>query len=128
MKLAIPTRDGVVDSHFGHCAYYTIVEIGDKKEVMSTSTLESPEGCGCKSNIAYQMKDMGITLMLAGNMGQGAVDKLASCGIEVIKGCQGDVMKLVEDYLAGKVVDNPQVCDHHDCGHHGDEPKFRLAL
>ena len=26
MKLiAIPTRDGMVDDHFGHCAYYTVV-------------------------------------------------------------------------------------------------------
>ena len=51
MKLiAIPTRDGIVDDHFGHCAYYT-------------------EGCVCKSNIASGMQEMGITLMLAGNMG-----------------------------------------------------------
>ena len=28
MKLiAIPTRDGMVDDHFGHCAYYTVVTI-----------------------------------------------------------------------------------------------------
>ena len=26
-KVAVPTRDGVVDDHFGHCAYYTIFTI-----------------------------------------------------------------------------------------------------
>ena len=24
-KIAIPTREGMIDDHFGHCAYYTIV-------------------------------------------------------------------------------------------------------
>ena len=24
-KIAIPTREGMVDDHFGHCAYYTVV-------------------------------------------------------------------------------------------------------
>ena len=28
-KLAIPTREGMVDDHFGHCAYYTIVTAGN---------------------------------------------------------------------------------------------------
>lgn len=29
MKIAVPTRDGRVDDHFGHCAYYTIFDIID---------------------------------------------------------------------------------------------------
>ena len=28
-KLAIPTREGMVDDHFGHCAYYTIVTLNE---------------------------------------------------------------------------------------------------
>ena len=31
MKIAVPTRDGRVDDHFGHCAYYTIFDIIDGK-------------------------------------------------------------------------------------------------
>ena len=122
MKIAIPTRDGMVDHHFGHCDHYTVVEVNDQNQVVSTSDLPSPEGCGCKSNIAYEMQSMGITIMLAGNIGLGAVNKLASCGIRVIKGCQGDVQQLVMDYLAGNVKDNPQVCDHHECHSHEPQP------
>lgn len=51
MKIAVPTRDGRVDDHFGHCAYYTIFDIIDGK-VAGMSKLASPEGCGCKSGIA----------------------------------------------------------------------------
>ncbi len=125
MKIAIPTRDGHVDNHFGHCDHYTIFEVENDK-ILNESRLDSPEGCGCKSNIAGIMHDMGITIMLAGNMGQGAVNKLSAAGISVVRGCSGDVKALVADYLAGKVHDNSQVCDHHDCNSHSEPQGFRL--
>lgn len=31
-KIAIPTREGMVDDHFGHCAYYTVVTL-DKQSL-----------------------------------------------------------------------------------------------
>ena len=74
MKIAVPTRDGNVDNHFGHCAYYTIFDIVDGK-VVNVSKMASPEGCGCKSGIAPVLRQMGVMVMLAGNIGQGAVQK-----------------------------------------------------
>ena len=65
-KIAIPTREDMVDDHFGHCAYYTVVTLDDENQVQEKECLDSPEGCGCKSNIASVMQEMGITLMLAG--------------------------------------------------------------
>ena len=60
MKLiAIPTRDGMVDDHFGHCAYYTVVTLSEQNQVIKQERLDSPEGCGCKSNIASVMQEMG---------------------------------------------------------------------
>ena len=50
MKIAVPTRDGVVDDHFGHCAYYTIFNVINGN-VVETTRMPSPEGCGCKSGI-----------------------------------------------------------------------------
>ena len=75
-KIAIPTRDNVVDDHFGHCDHYTIISVDDNKNVIGSERLDSPQGCGCKSNIASVMQEMGITIMLAGNMGMGAFNKL----------------------------------------------------
>ena len=75
--IAIPTREGMVDDHFGHCTYYTVVTLDEQNQVVKQERLDSPEGCGCKSNIASVMQEMGITLMLAGNMGIGAYNKLA---------------------------------------------------
>ena len=31
MKRAVPTREGRVDNHFGHCDHYTIYNIEDKQ-------------------------------------------------------------------------------------------------
>ena len=52
MKIAVPTRNHVIDDHFGHCEYYTIFTISENKEIIGIETEASPEGCGCKSNIA----------------------------------------------------------------------------
>ena len=114
MKIAVPTREGVVDVHFGHCAYYTIYTVAEGR-IEAESRLASPEGCGCKSGIAPVLRQMGVVVMLAGNMGQGAKNVLVPQRIEVIRGCSGDVEVLVREYLAGNVRDNGEICDHHDC-------------
>ena len=125
MKLiAIPTRDGMVDDHFGHCAYYTVVTLDEQNQVVKQERLDSPEGCGCKSNIASVMQEMGITLMLAGNMGMGAYNKLSAHGITVIRGCQGKVDDVLNAYLNGELKDSLESCDHHDCDHHQEKPVY----
>ena len=48
MKICLPTRDGVIDAHFGHCDHYTIYTIENGK-IVAEETMSSPEGCGCKS-------------------------------------------------------------------------------
>ena len=106
MKIAVPTRDGVIDDHFGHCAYYTIFEI-ENNEIVNSSRLESPQGCGCKSGIAADMEAMGISVMLAGNMGEGAKNKLERHNIKVVRA-----------YLIGLIKDSGEGCSHHECGSH----------
>ena len=116
-KIAIPTRDSVVDDHFGHCEMYTIFTIGKDGKIEARETLPSPSGCGCKSNIASVFKQQGVTVMLAGNMGAGALNVLDSHGITVYRGCSGDVQKVVEAYLAGTIKDSGAGCHHHAEGH-----------
>lgn len=113
-KIAVPTREDRVDDHFGHCAYYTIFTVNEK-QILDQESLPSPQGCGCKSNIASTLHEMGVTLMLAGNMGEGAKNKLREQGITVIRGCSGVVTELIHRYLQGAVVDSGIACLHHDC-------------
>lgn len=134
MKLiAVPTRNGIVDSHFGHCDHYTIFHV-DEQNIIKSETLPSPQGCGCKSNIASTLAEMGVTLMLAGNMGNGAFNVLSNVGIEVIRGCDGKIEDVVNSYLSGNLHDSAESCDHHECGSHDSEKQsiknttFKLDL
>lgn len=124
LKIAIPTQDNKVDDHFGHCDHYTVYTINEDKNIESKERLESPQGCGCKSNIASVMQEMGITVMLAGNMGMGAFNKLTEHGISVIRGCKGNIEEVLNGYLNGSIVDSDESCKHHDCGDHQESPIF----
>ncbi|MGE0078510.1 MAG: NifB/NifX family molybdenum-iron cluster-binding protein [Bacteroidales bacterium] len=119
MKIAVPTRDNYVDEHFGHCEYYTVFSIENGK-IQNKEILDSPQGCGCKSNIASVLKEMNVTTMLAGNMGAGAQNVLGMHGINVIRGCSGNVDEVVNHYLAGNISDSGVSCSHHD-HHHGSD-------
>ena len=117
MKIALPTRDGRIDDHFGHCHHYTIYTV-EGKQIISTEELPSPEGCGCKSGIAADLQKMGVGVMLAGNMGDGALNKLAAHGIKVIRGCKGDIETVIRSYLTGFILDSGVSCSHLECGEH----------
>jgi len=120
MKVAVPTRGNVVDDHFGHCEMYTVFTVDENSKIEKAEILPSPQGCGCKSNIASVLKEMGVSVMLAGNMGNGALNVLNSQGIQVFRGCQGDVRQLVETFLKGYVFDSGIGCQQHE-HHHGSE-------
>lgn len=115
MKVAIPTRNNEVDDHFGHCEYYTIYESDDQKNVLAKELFRTQGGCGCKSNVAGILKEMDVTVMLAGNMGQGALNMLSSHGIEVVRGCHGTTDELIKSFLNGELSDENIICQHHNC-------------
>ena len=119
MKIALPTRNNEIDGHFGHCEYFTVFTT-DEHSIISQEIVASPEGCGCKSNIASVLADMGVSLMLAGNMGDGAVNVLANSGIEVVRGCQGNVTDVTSLWLNGKLKDSGDCCHEHEHGCHHD--------
>lgn len=112
MKIAVPTKNQNVDDHFGHCEYFTVFTI-ENNEIKNTEEVPSLQGCGCKSNIVTDLKAQGVELMLAGNMGQGAYNKLGASNIKVIRGCSGAVSELIQEYLAGNIKDALIMCDHH---------------
>ena len=130
MKIAIPTRNGAVDDHFGHCAYYTIFTISEDRQITATETQDSPEGCGCKSNIASVLEAKGVELMLAGNMGEGAKNTLEAHHIRVIRGCSGQIETVANAWLRGEITDSGESCHHHDehheCPSHQNPLTFKV--
>ena len=39
MKIAIPTKENMVDDHFGHCEYYTVLTIGQDNQILSSEMI-----------------------------------------------------------------------------------------
>lgn len=119
MKIALPANGMQVDEHFGHCQSFMIFEVDDENQIVAEEELTPPPGCGCKSNIVPELARMGVSVMLAGNMGGGAVNVLTSNGIQVIRGCSGNVREVTEAWLAGRVGDSGASCaSHGDCPGH----------
>ena len=118
MKIALPSRNNEIDEHFGHCDHFTIFTIDARNNITAEEKVASPAGCGCKSNIAQTLAEKGVKLMLAGNMGQGAVNVLNSHGIDVLRGCSGDVKAVTEKWLSGNLKDSGIACTHHEHGCH----------
>ncbi len=118
MKIAVPvTKENQIDSHFGHCESYGVFTVSEKNEIVEMKSVESPQGCGCKSDIASVLASDGVTIMLAGGIGGGAINVLNNSGIEVIRGCSGDAAEVVKQYLAGLVEDGGISCLQHEAHH-----------
>jgi predicted Fe-Mo cluster-binding NifX family protein len=119
MKIAVPiTKENQIDGHFGHCESYGVFTISDKNEIVEVKSVGSPEGCGCKSDIASVLASDGVSVMLAGGIGGGAINVLNNSGIEVIRGCSGDATEVVKLYLSGLVEDSGSSCHQHEAHQH----------
>ena len=120
MKIAVPSRDGLVDEHFGHCEEFLIYRVeGDS--LVEEQSVPSIEGCGCKSGVAAVLARSGVTHLVAGNMGEGAVRVLSAQGITVIRGASGPAREAAEAFAKGALADSGQGCaghgePGHECG------------
>jgi predicted Fe-Mo cluster-binding NifX family protein len=120
MKIAVPvTRNNQIDDHFGHCEFYNVFTVSATHEIVEVQTIKSEQGCGCKSNIAGTLAQNGVTIMLAGGIGGGAINVLNNAGISVVRGCSGKPDENVKQYLAGSIGDSGNSCKAHE-HHHGE--------
>lgn len=120
MKIALPIRGNVVEDHFGRCEMYVLFTVDANHQIIHSELISSPQGCGCKSDIAATLQLKGVSVMLAGNMGDGALNVLNRYGIKVYRGCSGDVRQVTEAFLKGIIDDSGESCkqhEQHQCNH-----------
>jgi predicted DNA-binding protein (UPF0251 family)/predicted Fe-Mo cluster-binding NifX family protein len=121
MKIAVPSRDGLVDEHFGHCKEFLVFRV-EGESLIEEQSVPSTEGCGCKSGVAAVLARSGVTHLVAGNMGEGAVRVLGAQGITVVRGASGQARAAAEAFAKGSLTDTGVGCaghgePGHECAH-----------
>lgn len=123
MKIAIPTLDGKLCAHFGHCETFSFVEVSpETKEIIEiySGTPEEGVSCQCAGWIAEQ----GAEIVLAGGMGGRPMMMFEQLGIQVISGCpELPIQDIVKQFLENSLVVGENSCNHgegHVCHGHGD--------
>ena len=86
MKIVIPTAEGKLCGHFGHCESFSFVEINpETKEIISIEERIPEDGISCQS--ASWISAQGANLVLAGGMGGRPIGLLSQNGVDVVFGC-----------------------------------------
>ena len=52
MKIALPSKENIIDSHFGHCDHFTVYTINDKKEIIAEEICLT---CRMRMQIEYSL-------------------------------------------------------------------------
>jgi len=112
VKIAIPTRDGKLCPHFGHCEEFAFLEI-DPETKRITRSEKAAAPAHEPGLLPRWLKKCGVGLVIAGGMGARALSLFADNGVEVIVGApEAPPDQLAESYLDGRLKPGRNVCDH----------------
>ena len=109
--------DADVDPRFGRCQYFVIVdsETMEFSAILNDST-NAAHGAGIQA--AQTVTNMGVKVVLTGNVGPNAFNVLSATGIKIVTGVSGNVRDAVEKYKSGQLqeIGNPTVGGHFGMG------------
>jgi predicted Fe-Mo cluster-binding NifX family protein len=124
MKICISafsgSLDAEVDSRFGRCAYFVIVD-SETMEFNAISNASTGAAHGAGVQAAQTVANMGVKVVITGNVGPNAFSVLSAAGIEVITGVSGSVREAIDKYKKGQLqgISNPTVGGHFGTGSGG---------
>jgi ATP-binding protein involved in chromosome partitioning len=112
MRIAIPTANGLLCPHFGHCDEFTIVDVNlENKEVVKTHTVPAP--AHEPGLLPRWLHEMGANIIIAGGMGGRAQGLFAQNGVQVCVGAPvASPVDIVAAYLNGTLQIGANLCDH----------------
>lgn len=111
MKIAIPTVDGSLSTHFGRCQQFVIVEVDpETKNIIRSETMIPPPHE--RGVFPAWLSQMGCNLIIAGGMGRRAADMFQQSGIKVVMGASNrKPEEIVVAYLNGELTTGANPCD-----------------
>ncbi len=112
MKIAIPLANGKLSLHFGHCEHFAFIDVdaSEKKILLRIDIQAPPHAPGL---LPPWLAERGVTMIIAGGMGQRAQGMFSENGIKVLVGATAETPEnLVSGFLAGTLLSGVNVCDH----------------
>jgi len=110
MLVAIPTAEGKLCMHFGHCQVMSLVQVKDGKVTGVVESEPPPHEPGV---LPKWLSEKGANIIISGGMGTRAQDLFREYGIDVIVGAPSlSPQEVVEQFLAGELQTGDNVCDH----------------
>ncbi|WP_029898201.1 NifB/NifX family molybdenum-iron cluster-binding protein [Desulfohalovibrio reitneri] len=112
MRIAIPTAEGVLCAHFGHCREFALMDVDPEAKTVASCTFETPPPHEPGVLPAW-LADKGVEVVIAGGMGQRARDLLDQRGVKTVVGAQGGKPEEVAaSWLGGTLEVGANLCDH----------------
>ena len=110
MRIAIPTTQGKLCMHFGHCDQFALVSVEDQSITGTEMLTPPPHEPGV---LPVWLHEQGANVIISGGMGHRAQDLFVQNGIEVIVGAPSEAPEdVVKAYLAGTLKTGANTCDH----------------
>lgn len=111
VKFAVPTHQGKLCQHFGHCEAFAILETAENGAILSETYVDAPEHQ--PGLLPQWLSEKGVRYVIAGGMGSRAQQLFAEKGVKVVTGAQGEnPREIVEQYLKGVLMTGANICDH----------------
>ncbi len=94
---------------FGHCSRFKVFEVNDDNRIVSYGYLPVADGQDVPKLDAMVKND--VNVIISEGMGPGVVDSIEESGldIEVYAGVKGKADDAIIKYLAGMLMDDPNV-------------------
>ena len=110
-QIAVPTdENGVLDAHFGHCKFFILMKAEDGTVVSEEKLTPPPHEPGV---LPKWLAEQGATDIIAGGMGQRAIQIFNQHGVNVFVGApQLPAKELAEGLLTEKLTFSANYCDH----------------
>jgi len=112
MRIAIPTANGRLSAHFGHCEEFALIDADpDTKTIVGKEMVAAPDHQ--PGLLPRWLAERGTNVIIAGGMGSRAQNLFAEQNIQVVVGAPAEEPEAIaKDYLAGILKTGGNICDH----------------
>jgi predicted Fe-Mo cluster-binding NifX family protein len=120
MKVAVVVNKDHISEHFGQSSQIDLYDINNQ-DIRLVHKIEMPEHQ--HKGVPIIISNLGVDLVICGNLGEKAKDLFIDQDIKVISGASGKVADVLNAFMNQTLVSKEELCKghNHHHGHHDEE-------